>query len=814
MKLTLDDAVQKGIAAHQAGHIEEAESFYSAILKTRPRHSDANHNMGVLLVGVGKVQDALPFFKTALEAKPSVAQFWLSYIDALMKVDRIADAQSVLDQAKGKGAKGEAFDQLERQLSEPHANPHDPPERLLQHIINLFSQGHLQQALSETTQILDRFPNSAVLYNMAGVSSAGLMKFDAAINSYKQALKINPEFADGYYNMGVVLQNKGDLEEALGNYKQALKIRPDYAEAYNNMGVVLQNRGDLESAIDSYKQALKIKPDYAESYNNMGNALKYNGDLESAIESYSMALRIKPDIAEVHSNMGDALKGITFTKPNVGLQAIIISILDKKICVRPSDIVKGAINLLKFEPSIKELFKKHSIGKLKQSLERLISNLSEVPLLFRLMSVCPIPDLDLEMVLKDMRSALLLSVSETSNSPEVLHFQSVLALQCFTNEYLYNQSDNDTKALVTLETLVEQTILRGEQPTPQSILCLATYKALHEYKWCDLLIVSTSIEEVFTRQVLEPKREGQLKADISALQGVTEKVSLKVREMYEESPYPRWVNLGLPLNSAPISNVTKKIKLRLFNKTINVIEAPNILVAGCGTGQHSIETASRFKDAKVLAVDLSFSSLAYAKRKTKELGLENIDYIQADILDLRKLDKKFDIIESVGVLHHMNDPMAGWRVLTDCLKSGGLMNIGLYSELARQHIVKMREEINQSGIGSSDLAIKSFRNNVIKSEKDHHKQILPSDDFYSLSTLRDLLFHVQEHRFTIPQIQESLDELGLKFCGFESSRIVYNFKLVYTKPDDPYDLDKWNAYEEANPRCFAGMYQFWCQKVV
>ncbi len=83
-----------------------------------------------------------------------------------------------------------------------------------------------------------------------------------------------------------------------------------------------------------------------------------------------------------------------------------------------------------------------------------------------------------------------------------------------------------------------------------------------------------------------------------------------------------------------------------------------------------------------------------------------------------------------------------------------------------------------------------------------------------MSELRDLLFHVQEHRFTIPQIQNCLAELGLKFCGFESDKLVQDFKINNTKKEDPYDLDKWNDYEEANPSTFVGMYQFWCQKVV
>ena len=290
-------------------------------------------------------------------------------------------------------------------------------------------------------------------------------------------------------------------------------------------------------------------------------------------------------------------------------------------------------------------------------------------------------------------------------------------------------------------------------------------------------------------------------------------VSSAVREQYESNPYPRWVNLGLPLKPAAVHEFVAALQLNLFDNKIKEVNGPDILIAGCGTGQHSISSATRLKDAKVLAIDLSLSSLAYAKRKTQELALENIEYIQADILDLGKLHRQFDIIESSGVLHHMENPLKGWKVLTNCLKQGGLMKVGLYSSLARQHIVEIRKEIIRANVGSSDVEIKSFRNMVMRSSKNHHKKIRRVSDFYSLSTLKDLLFHVQEHRFTIPEIQSYLNELGLHFCGFESDRIVSHFKLSNTKPNDHYDLYKWQAYEQANPTAFEGMYQFWCQKM-
>ena len=327
MELTLDQALQKGIEAHKAGQIQEADRLYTAILKTRPKHSDANHNMGVLVVGVGKLQEALPFFKTALEAKPSTGQFWLSYIDALIKLDRIAEAQAVLDQAKDKGVKGELFDQLEQRLSEPSANLQDPPSGQLQPIINLFTQGQLQQALSDATEMLEKFPNSVALCNVAGASNAGLMQYDAAIESYKQAIKIKPDYVDAYNNMGLALNDKGELEAAINCYKQAIKIKPNLSQAYNNMGISLHRKGDREAAIDSFNQALMIKPDYAAAYYNMGITMQDNGYLEDAIDSFKQAIKIKPDYVDAYNNMGLALndKGDSDAAIDCYEQAVLIN---------------------------------------------------------------------------------------------------------------------------------------------------------------------------------------------------------------------------------------------------------------------------------------------------------------------------------------------------------------------------------------------------------------------------------------------------------------------------------------------------------
>ena len=224
MELTLDQALQKGVEAHKAGHAQEADRYYTAILKANPKHPDANHNMGILAVGVGKVQEALPFFKTALEANSNIAQYWLSYIDALIKLDRIDDAKAVFDQAKNNGAKGDGFDEREKQLGpspSKNSNTQELPQEKLQNLINLYTQGKYQQTINQASQLLVQFPTSINLYNIIGTADKSLGKLDKAIETYNKAISIKPDYTEHNYNMGIALKEKEKLDQALEAYTKA-----------------------------------------------------------------------------------------------------------------------------------------------------------------------------------------------------------------------------------------------------------------------------------------------------------------------------------------------------------------------------------------------------------------------------------------------------------------------------------------------------------------------------------------------------------------------------------------------------------------
>ena len=263
MELTLDQALQKGIEAHKAGKVQEADRYYTAILKVSPEHPDANHNMGVLAVGVGKINVAIPFFKKALAVNPSISQFWLSYIDALVKLAKIDDAKAALDQAKSNGVKGDVFDQLEALLSSylsKNSNTKEPSNEQLQSLINLYKQDQWQEVQTKALQLLEEFPESINLYNIIGTTNKRIGKLDEALEAYKKAVSFKPDYAEAYYNIGVTLQEQGKREEAVEAYNKALSIKPDYSEAYYNMGVTLQEQGKLEEAIQAYNKVISISP--------------------------------------------------------------------------------------------------------------------------------------------------------------------------------------------------------------------------------------------------------------------------------------------------------------------------------------------------------------------------------------------------------------------------------------------------------------------------------------------------------------------------------------------------------------------------
>ena len=315
MELKIDDALRRGIAAHRAGKLQEADRYYTAVLKVQPKHPDASHNLGILAVTVGKLEQAVPLFKNAVEVNSSFGQYWISYINTLVKLNQIDQAQSALAEADRNGIPGDAFDQCKEFISERKAmhsgsksQDKDPLSHQLQPTIELYDQGEMQQALVMTEHLLQKFPDSLVVLNIRAACFTQLDQLDEAIELFRKIISLNPNQGDTHNNLGVALKKTGDIDDAINSFRQALKIDVNDARTYFNLGNTLREKGDFDEAICCFRQAVEIKPDYSKAYNNLGVTLKEDGNYDGAIYSYKQALKVDSDFAEAHKNMGIVLR--------------------------------------------------------------------------------------------------------------------------------------------------------------------------------------------------------------------------------------------------------------------------------------------------------------------------------------------------------------------------------------------------------------------------------------------------------------------------------------------------------------------------
>ena len=312
MKLTIDQALQKGIAAHKEGKLQDAESFYRSILKSEPKHSDANHNLGVLSFSMNKTVEALPFFKIALESNPKIEQFWLSYIDALIKVNQFTNAIKILKQAKKNGFTGEKFIILEKKLSTTKINKNvndiNPSKQEINNLLEHYQKGRFADAEDYAISITNRFPKHHFAWKILGTIYLSTGRASEALEANQKAIALSPKDAEAHNILSITYKELGKLEDAKVSCLQAIELNPSFFQAHSNLGNILKELGKLEEAKSCYLEAIEINPNLAEAHSNLGNVFKELNKLQKAQASYLQALEINPNLAEAHSNLGDIFK--------------------------------------------------------------------------------------------------------------------------------------------------------------------------------------------------------------------------------------------------------------------------------------------------------------------------------------------------------------------------------------------------------------------------------------------------------------------------------------------------------------------------
>lgn len=802
--VTISQALQIALEHHQLGRLAQAEAIYQQILQVEPGNPDALHLLGLIAYQTGHIEAAVELIGKAISVQPS-ASMYCNLGNAL----------------RDQGSLEAAVERYREALS---LQPDDAETRC-----NLgkalHEQGKLDAAVEQFQRVIAARPELAEAHIALGNAHKTQGRLDAAVASYRQAISLRPDDASVLNALGLALQAQGKLEAAIESYRNALSFRPDLFEPQHNLAVVLQIQGKLDAAIEAYQKAIAAKPDAEAALHGLALSLLAKGEAARAFEVCKRSLKIK-ETCGAKAFAVQCLQCLSFAQDDAEMRELIIRAMSEP-WGRPSQLVAPGVSLINADATIKSCIERAAQAWPTRLSQQELYGSSGVGMIARdrllrcLLEHTPACDLRLERFLTMARFVMLGAAVETSASgaPDemTLAFYCAIARQCFINEHVYAGTDAEFALARALRDRLAVALLSGDAVPALWVAAVAAYFPLNSVPSVDALLETAwpeSVSALLLQQVYEPREELQYLALIPCLTGIENEISKQVRQQYEENPYPRWVKSQPGGSAVPVDDFVHQqfpyAPFKPIGKTHNV----DILIAGCGTGQHPIRSTQEVLGANVLAVDLSLASLCYAQRKTREIGLTNIEYAQADIMKLGSINRTFDVIESVGVLHHLAEPMAGWRVLVSLLRPGGLMRLGFYSELARQHVVAARGYIAEKGYSSTPEDIRRCRQELISlQDGSAFEKLLHCSDFFSTSECRDLLFHVQEHRFTLPQIKNCLSELDLRLIGFNlDAQTVRRYQARF--PDDTLMtcLENWHAFEIDHPDTFSNMYQFLVQK--
>lgn len=692
-------------------------------------------------------------------------------------------------------------------------------ERSYEEARRLHQAGRLQDALRLYQHVIAGNPGHGGAMHMMGLVAYEIGRTDTAVDLLGQAAVLDPLVGAVHSNFGLALMARGRRKEAEASFRRALVLGPQ-AQTHASLAQLLLEQGRLEEALTHFRSAAERNPSLAVAHAGAGETLAKLGRLPEAELAYEKAAHLDPTadmlanhamlmfdrgaVPQALARLGEALEKeetplvrrsfvavmslLRATRDDAQLRALIERAL-REGWSRPAMLLPQAAELVKHA---------HAAG----------GRLENDALLQLMLVIGPNTDMALERTLTAARRHFLL---EQPNRD--LAFLAALAQQCFINDYVFAEAADERAKAQTLAAEIEVALAERDIIGAATLLTVACYIPLHTLKGAEALLTRSwpePLEPVLRVQVAEPLEEKRLADALPQLTAIDDDVSGKVRAMYEESPYPRWVQVEAGRTPMTLAAYLGRHFPAFAAAKLPLL--PDMLFAGCGTGLFTLELSLDHPAASRLGVDLSRASLAYAARKAKEASIA-IDFAQADILRLPETGKRFTAIESSGVLHHMARPLEGWKALLACLAPGGVMRVSLYSALARRPVTEARAWIAANGFAPTPDGIRTARQRLMAERPDAARLFLGSEDFYSIASCRDLLFHVEEHGLTPQEIGAFLAQNNLTFLGFEvGDDALGAYRARFPNDHAAVNFDNWAVFEAENPALFAGMYQFWVQK--
>src|SRR5215471_7391252 len=684
--------------------------------------------------------------------------------------------------------------------------------------IRLHETGAVARAEQIYREVLAADADAADAWNMLAVALCQQNRLEPAAEAAEQATTLRPNTAPYWLTRGNIAAARRLEREAQSSFRRAVEINPGFTEAHYWLGRSCQREGKLADAIAAYREALRSAPQVAEIHYHHARALLWANRLREALQAYREAFARDTEGFLDRRECFDRFRFLEFDSLPEFWHAEVIRFF-KRADIDKSRYAMAGLRVLMAKRAFRAV---RVAAETNGDFKPEAAALGEVAcdeLFGLLLRDTLIAQPEFEVLLTRLPAAFLLDSELRARAP--LDFLCDLALQCFNSEFIFAEAQAESARVVELQGEIEASLRdpgTADWPSARAIAALAMYRPLHAVSGVDTLLarepMSAGIERLLHRAVRNVLEERGLRSSIPAVGEITDPISRAVQAQYEQNPYPRWLSFD---RMPPVSTA------EWIESEVPGLQAPSefppilhLLVAGCGTGVETLGLATQIVGVQVTAVDLSLSSLAYAQRMAHELSVTNVEFRQADILELAEWPESFDIVYCVGVLMAMRDPQAGLRGLLPLVRPGGLLKLGLYSKRARAGVNVAREIIRQQQLPATASAIRNFRQYIYAAEQDSPlKSLLRWRDFYSMSDCRDFLFHVQEHQFELPQIAAMLRDHGLTVLGMSKQlprHAVAAYRQMFPRDKTLADLQRWNAVERRYPETFLGMYQIWCRK--
>lgn len=585
----------------------------------------------------------------------------------------------------------------------------------------------------------------------------------------------------------------------------------------------LADLGDLDGAADALEEAIALDPRNLDLKFALATIESERGEIDISCRLLTELLATKPTYPEAAARLSRHLARFKIEDlANLNPGGLRAAMLATGISRQP--LVDVTLDwLVEFDPTLSSDIARIESGEASERdvARPLVAEKTAEGLSAGLLLLCLRSGLvrrpALERHLTGIRAAIMLDCPASRFEDRSL-FDVALSLvtQGWLNDHAWHETPDEIAALNALD-IDRSQLLDGDRQTIRNFVCAAMYRPVDALLGAPLRATDVgrlrprSLREAIEPLVREQARQHVLASKIPALKPLADATSLKVAGQYEAAPYPRWTTLHV---SRPGDLKRSLARMVPVEHLAFMDGAYDVLVAGCGTGQQVLQSATAYGPAaRISAMDLSRASLAYAADKAADLKIQNVSFVQGDILDAALLGKSFDIIECVGVLHHMAEWRTGWAALLQQLRSQGLMYVGLYSATSRANIAALRSDPANPGPGCSDAAARSWRRELmLRADDAAGGTVKTSNDFYALAAFRDLMLHESEAHVTLEEIAAFLDQNNLEFRGFTlEPSVIADFQSA-TNATGANDLAAWSAYEQRHPRTFDAMYRFWVKR--